>query len=75
MVCNEEIFTVTSFEKKYMLNNNNKFIDNFPPVIYHYCTMENFCKIFATDTLKLTNITKSNDLKEVIYVREHLNKV
>ena len=26
MVCNEEIFTVTSFEKKYMLNNNNKFI-------------------------------------------------
>ena len=58
-----------------MLNNNNKFIDNFPPVIYHYCTMENFCKIFATDTLKLTNITKSNDPQEVIYVREHLNKV
>lgn len=48
---------------------------NIPPVVYHYCSMETFCKIITTDTLKLTNITKSNDPKEVIYIRDSLTKV
>ena len=54
---------------KYNGDNRN----DLPSIVYHYCSMETFCKIITTDTLKLTNITKSNDPEEAIYIRNCLS--
>lgn len=36
-------------------------------VIYHYCSLDSFISIIKNSTLRLTNISKSNDNSEITY--------
>ena len=41
-------------------------------LIYHYCSMDTFNIIMKNKTIRLSNITKSNDSKEKILIYDHL---
>jgi|GEM_PF-4558792 len=47
--------------------------------IYHYCTSETFKTILENKTLKFSDIVKSNDYKEIIYLwdkyYEYIDKI
>ena len=38
-----------------------------PEIVYHYCSLESFLAIINSSTIRLTNITKSNDREEIRY--------
>lgn len=38
-----------------------------PEVVYHYCSLSTFMSIISSKTLRMTNITKSNDCRELEY--------
>ena len=40
---------------------------NIPEIVYHYCSLESFLAIIKNSTIRLTNITKSNDRDEIRY--------
>lgn len=40
---------------------------NIPEIVYHYCSLESFFSIITSSTIRLTNITKSNDSDEIRY--------
>lgn len=39
-----------------------------PSIVYHYCSLDSFLSILETNSLRLSNITKSNDPTEIINV-------
>lgn len=43
-------------------------------LIYHYCSMETFNKIIKNKTLRLSDITKSNDSQEKLWIYNNLEK-
>ena len=45
-----------------------------PKTIYHYCSLETFNSIITNKTLRLSDITKSNDSKELIYIRPFIKE-
>ena len=38
-----------------------------PNKVYHYCSLDTFCKIINNKSLRMTNIQKSNDKLEIRY--------
>lgn len=38
-----------------------------PEIVYHYCSLESFLAIINNSTIRLTNISKSNDKDEIRY--------
>ena len=38
-----------------------------PNIVYHYCSLESFMSIINNSTIRLTNISKSNDRDEIRY--------
>jgi len=42
-------------------------LHNTPNIIYHYCSLESFMSIIKNNTIRLTNISKSNDSSEICY--------
>lgn len=45
-----------------------------PKILYHYCSLETFAKIIATKTLRFSDITKSNDSDEIVYLWNQYEK-
>ena len=43
-------------------------------LIYHYCSMDTFNIIMKNKTLRLSDITKSNDSQEKLLIYNHLKK-
>jgi len=43
-------------------------------IIYHYCSLETFLNIIKYSSLWLTDILKSNDGKELSWIKEKINK-
>lgn len=41
--------------------------NNAPYIVYHYCGLESFLSIMNNSTIRLTNISKSNDRSEIQY--------
>jgi hypothetical protein len=41
-----------------------------PDVLYHYCSLDTFLKIAETSTIRLCNLRKSNDSKEMQWILE-----
>lgn len=41
--------------------------NNTPYIVYHYCSLESFLSIIKNNTIRLTNISKSNDRTEIQY--------
>ncbi len=39
-----------------------------PKTVYHYCSLETFFDIFSNSTIRLSNISKSNDSEEITYL-------
>ena len=39
-----------------------------PKKIYHYCSLDTFFAIFSNSTIRLSNISKSNDTEEITYL-------
>lgn len=49
--------------------------NNCPKIVYHYCSLESFKKIIENKTVRLTNITKSNDRAEIKYYYEEFEQI
>lgn len=48
------------------------FLDtNLPKYIYHYCTISTFSNIIENSTIRLSDIRKSNDSKEILWFIEN----
>lgn len=41
--------------------------NNVPYIVYHYCSLDAFLSIMNNSTIRLTNISKSNDRAEIQY--------
>lgn len=41
---------------------------NRPPVVYHYCGLDTFYKIISNSTIRLSNVIKTNDREEMVYI-------
>lgn len=39
-----------------------------PKIVYHYCSLDTFYEIFSNSTIRLSNISKSNDSQEITYL-------
>ncbi len=42
-------------------------MNNVPEIVYHYCSLDSFYSIIKNSTIRLTNISKSNDRDEIRY--------
>lgn len=40
-----------------------------PRLVYHYCSVKTFFDIIENSTLRMTNISKSNDSEEITYIK------
>ena len=38
-----------------------------PDVLYHYCSLDTFCNIMKNQSIWLSDVTKSNDSKELVW--------
>lgn len=45
-----------------------------PKTVYHYCSLETFFAIFSNSTIRLSNISKSNDSEEITYLLPKMRK-
>ena len=45
-----------------------------PKTVYHYCSLETFFAIFSNSTIRLSNISKSNDSEEITYLLPNPDK-
>ena len=41
---------------------------NRPEIVYHYCSLDTSYSIFSNSTIRLSNISKSNDSQEITYL-------
>lgn len=39
-----------------------------PSIVYHYCSLETFFNIISNSTIRMSNISKSNDSEELTYI-------
>lgn len=39
-----------------------------PKIVYHYCSLDTFYAIFSNSTIRLSNISKSNDSQEITFL-------
>ena len=44
-------------------------------LIYHYCTMDTFVSIIKNQTIRLSDITKSNDSMELLWVEKYIREI
>lgn len=42
--------------------------EELPDTLYHYCSWEAFEKIIANKTIRFSDVMKSNDSEEIIYL-------
>ena len=42
-------------------------------IVYHYCSAETFQRIIATKTLRFSDITKSNDTAEILWIMQFID--
>ena len=42
-----------------------------PKSLYHYCSLETFISIIRNSSIWLSDVKKSNDSKELIWLRQH----
>lgn len=45
-----------------------------PKIVYHYCSLETFFAIFSNSSIRLSNISKSNDSEEITYLLPKMKK-
>lgn len=45
-----------------------------PKIVYHYCSLETFFNIISKATIRLSDISKSNDTEEVVYLLPKIKK-
>lgn len=45
-----------------------------PNIVYHYCSLDTFFTIFSNSTIRLSNISKSNDSEEITYLLPKMKK-
>lgn len=45
-----------------------------PKTVYHYCDLNTFFAIFSNSTIRLSNISKSNDSEEITYLLPEMKK-
>lgn len=45
-----------------------------PKTVYHYCSLDTFFTIFSNSTIRLSNISKSNDSEEITYLLPKMRK-
>lgn len=45
-----------------------------PKTVYHYCSLETFFAIISNSTIRLSNISKSNDSEEITYLLPKIRK-
>jgi|GEM_PF-6739446 len=50
-------------------------LDEYPEIVYHYCSLDVFLKIMENRNLWLCEIIKSNDSKEIKWIIELANKL
>jgi len=48
-------------------------MENAKVIVYHYCSAEIFQKIIETRTLRLADITKSNDTAEILWITQFID--
>ena len=48
--------------------NITEYRDSMPETVYHYCSVDTFYKIATTKSLRLTDIQKGNDCKDLNYI-------
>lgn len=41
-------------------------------IVYHYCTLEGFLSIIQNSSIWMSDISKSNDCLEIIYIRNKI---
>jgi len=46
-----------------------------PIYVYHYCSMDTFYSIIKNRTIRLSDITKSNDSMEVLWILKYINEI
>ena len=46
-----------------------------PEIVYHYCSVDTFYKIITNHELWLTDVSKSNDYKELVLIFDELEKL
>lgn len=61
--------TLASFSQKSI-----EYKKNLKEIVYHYCDLETFYKIINNETIRLSNIKKSNDLFETKFIINYLLK-
>lgn len=44
-------------------------------IVYHYCSMDVFMKIISGKSIRLSDITKSNDSMEILWITKHIRDV
>lgn len=42
--------------------------EQMPKIVYHYCSLETFISIIKNSTIRLSHVTKSNDVEELKYI-------
>lgn len=45
---------------------------NRPDIVYHYCSLDTFYKIISNATIRLSNVIKTNDREEMVYILPYL---
>lgn len=45
-----------------------------PKIVYHYCSLETFFSIISNSTIRLSNISKSNDSEEITYLLPKISR-
>jgi len=54
-------------EMKNYFSNDDKY-KKMPNIVYHYCSLQTFVDIIMNSTVRLSHITKSNDMEEIKYI-------
>lgn len=62
---------IDSLDMKYYFSDSKKY-DSMPQVIYHYCSLDTLLSIIKNSTIRLSNISKSNDSEEVTYIMPYI---
>lgn len=44
-------------------------------IVYHYCSVDVFMKIISSKSIRLSDITKSNDSMEILWITKHIKEI
>lgn len=67
------MINIDAKEMLYYSQNSVKY-GKIPNTVYHFCSTETFFKIINSSSIRLCNITKSNDSEEITYIIPYLIK-